>query len=81
MNKQFARKSRAAALTAAVVAAALFTTSAQATNNLEMVRGISDGSPYTLISDGAAGRRGDVAVEQSDAWLERQLRTTDGVTE
>ena len=81
MTKQFAKKSMANKLIfPAVVAAALFTTSTQAANNFEMVRGISDGSPYPLTSDGAAGRRGDAAVKQSDASLERQLRITDGVT-
>jgi len=85
MSRQFAKKSIASKLIfPAVVAAALFTTPTQAANNFEMVRGISDGSPYPLTSDGAAGRRGDVGdvtVEQSDARLERQLRITDGVSE
>ncbi|MGH8729722.1 MAG: hypothetical protein ACREV9_16540 [Burkholderiales bacterium] len=94
MTKQFAKKSIASKLIfPAVVAAAFFTTStqaanitsAQAVNNFEIVRGISDGSPYPFTSDGAAGRRGDVEVKQSDAqshaWLERQRRITDGVTE
>ncbi len=80
MSRQFAKKSMASKLIfPALVAAALFTTSTQAANNFEMVRGISDGSPYPLTSDGAAGRRGDVAVKQPDAGLERQLRITDGV--
>jgi hypothetical protein len=93
MTKQFAKKSIASKLILpAVVAAALFATSAQAANtrstqvadNFEIVRGISDGSPYPSTSDGAAGRRGDVVVKQADkqsaAWLERQRRITDGVT-
>jgi hypothetical protein len=90
MTTQFVKKRRL--IIPAIVAAALFTTSAQATNttraqatnNFESVRAISDGSPYPLTSDGAAGRRGDAEVKQrdkrSDAWLERQRRITDGVT-
>lgn len=86
MTKQFAQKSIASKLIfpAVVVAAAFFTTSAQAANNFEIVRGISDGSPYPLTSDGAAGRRGDVAVRKPisnpDASLERQRRISDGVS-
>jgi len=66
MTKQSAKKSIASKLIfPAIVAATLFTTPTQAANNFEMVRGTSDVSPYPLTSDGAAGLRGDVTVEQS----------------
>ena len=91
MTKRFAKKS-SKLISAAIVSAALFSTStqaanttAQAVNNFEIVRGISDGSPYPSTSDGAAGRRGDVVVKhadkRADTWLERQRRITDGVSE
>ncbi|MGH8717999.1 MAG: hypothetical protein ACREV0_03510 [Burkholderiales bacterium] len=63
-----------------VLVAALLTAPAFAGNNFEKVRGISDGSPYTMLTadEGAAGRRGDFNSTQVDAWLEKQFRMTDG---
>jgi hypothetical protein len=85
---KYAKKS-SRLISAAIVSAGLFISSTQAADKFEIVRAISDGSPYPSTSEGAAGRRGDTVVKeepikepdkQSDAWLERQLRITDGVT-
>ncbi len=64
-----------------LVTALLVVRQAIAGNDFEKVRGITDGSPYTLSADqGAAGRRAQ-ADNQANAWLERQLRITDGYSE
>lgn len=62
-----------------VLVAALLATPVFANNDFEKVRGITDGSPYPLTADqGAAGKRGDMAVTKADDWFEMQRRITDG---
>jgi hypothetical protein len=60
-------------------ASLLVAATAFAGNDFEKVRGITDGSLYTLMADeGAAGKRGDRAATKADDRFEQQRRITDG---